>query len=271
MGTADYLAPEQALNSHEIDGRADVYGLGCTLYYLLTGRPPFPEGTLAQRIAQHQSTIPPDIRITRPDCPEVLGSICFKMLQKNPDHRFQSAMEVAGELEAWLQLQGVDMTPAKPDVVQLPARPDKGQSTESVVQAMHAAVAVANQGAIANVQSSIQLVGEYSAVTGNSQVVSDSSVGIGSSRISLGNEIGGQAFQSTSRSLLDTKTSGVWSANGRNWKMAAIVLAGLLLLAGLLVVVVMLTSETENATPDPQSVLLRIEHIVSSGFLESGC
>ena len=46
LGTADYLAPEQALNSHEIDGRADIYGLGCTLYYLLTGHPPFPEGTL---------------------------------------------------------------------------------------------------------------------------------------------------------------------------------------------------------------------------------
>ncbi len=55
LGTADYLAPEQALNSHKVDHRADIYGLGCTLYYLITGKPPFPEGTLAQRIAKHQT------------------------------------------------------------------------------------------------------------------------------------------------------------------------------------------------------------------------
>ena len=47
LGTADYLAPEQALDSHGVDHRADLYGLGCTLYYLLTGKPPFPDGTLA--------------------------------------------------------------------------------------------------------------------------------------------------------------------------------------------------------------------------------
>ena len=54
LGTADYLAPEQAVNSHKVDHRADIYGLGCSLYFLLTGHPPFPEGTLAQRIAKHQ-------------------------------------------------------------------------------------------------------------------------------------------------------------------------------------------------------------------------
>lgn len=267
LGTADYLAPEQALNSHEIDGRADIYGLGCTLYYMLTGHPPFPEGTLAQRIAQHQSTMPPDIRLDRPDCPERLGSICFKMLQKNPEHRFQTAIEVARELESWLHSQGVDVAAVKSDVVHLPARPDAGQSTESVAQAMHAAVAVANRGAISNVQSSIQLIGEYSAVTGNSQVVSDSLIGIGSSRISLGDEIQGQAFQSTSRSLLDTKASGLFPTDSGIWKTVAIVLGSLVLLAGLAVSVHLLTSKVENATPD-ESDQLREEAIDSSGLSE---
>ena len=69
LGTADYLAPEQALSSHDVDSRADIYSLGCTLYFLLTGHPPFPEGTLAQRIAKHQSKMPPDIRVDRPNCP----------------------------------------------------------------------------------------------------------------------------------------------------------------------------------------------------------
>ena len=73
LGTADYLAPEQAMNSHDVDSRVDVYGLGCTLYYALTGHAPFPEGTLAQRIAKHQSQMPADIRIDRPDCPAGAG------------------------------------------------------------------------------------------------------------------------------------------------------------------------------------------------------
>jgi serine/threonine protein kinase len=102
LGTADYLAPEQALNSHEVSPRADIYGLGCTLYFLLTGHPPFPEGTLAQRIAMHQTRMPKDIRAERPDCPQELCDICFKMMQKKPEQRFQTAQEVATALTVWL-------------------------------------------------------------------------------------------------------------------------------------------------------------------------
>ena len=69
LGTADYLAPEQAVDSHDVGPAADIYGLGCTLYFALTGHPPFPHGSLAQRIAGHQSRMPPDICAERPDCP----------------------------------------------------------------------------------------------------------------------------------------------------------------------------------------------------------
>ena len=65
MGTADYLSPEQAIDSHDIDYRSDIYGLGCTLYFLLTGQAPFPEGTLAQRIANHQTQQPTPIQELR--------------------------------------------------------------------------------------------------------------------------------------------------------------------------------------------------------------
>jgi len=95
LGTADYLAPEQALNSHTVDHRADIYGLGCTLYFLLTGRPPFPDGTLAQRIAKHQTEMPPSIKKLRPDCPGEIEGICVKMIQKDPQYRYQSATDVA--------------------------------------------------------------------------------------------------------------------------------------------------------------------------------
>jgi serine/threonine-protein kinase len=67
LGTADYLSPEQALDSHKVDLRSDVYSLGCTLYYLLTGAPPFPDGTLAQRLMAHQTKTPRPVRDKRPD------------------------------------------------------------------------------------------------------------------------------------------------------------------------------------------------------------
>lgn len=95
LGTADYLAPEQAINSHQVDHRVDIYGLGCTFYFLLTGRPPFSEGTLAQRIIKHQNEMPRSIRELRPDCPGELEGMCVKMLQKDPKYRYQTAGEVA--------------------------------------------------------------------------------------------------------------------------------------------------------------------------------
>jgi serine/threonine protein kinase len=100
------LAPEQARNSHNVDSRADIYSLGCTLYYLLTGHAPFPEGTLAQRILQHQSEAPSEIRKERPDCPQSLIAICNKMMAKKPEGRYQTAEEVAIALEHWLVDQG---------------------------------------------------------------------------------------------------------------------------------------------------------------------
>ena len=65
LGTADYLAPEQALDSHTVDARADIYSLGCTLYFMLTGQPPFTEGTLAQRLMAHQVKTPPPVESLR--------------------------------------------------------------------------------------------------------------------------------------------------------------------------------------------------------------
>ena len=102
MGTADYLAPEQAVNSHNVDHRADIYSLGCTLYYLLTGHPPFPEGSIAQRIAMHQTTEPEPITASREDCPQPLIEICSRMMKKNRDERFQNCGEVEQALKTFL-------------------------------------------------------------------------------------------------------------------------------------------------------------------------
>ena len=101
IGTADYLAPEQALNSHKVDHRVDIYGLGCTLYYLLVGKPPFPNGTVVQRIAQHQSVMPTDVYEFRPDCPKPLRNLCWQMIQKRPEDRVQTYDDVITQVKNW--------------------------------------------------------------------------------------------------------------------------------------------------------------------------
>ncbi len=101
LGTVDYLAPEQALGTADFDHRADIYSLGCTLYFLLTGHPPFPEGTLAQRILKHQTLQPRSILEERPDAPADLVELCQQMMAKNPAQRPQSADEIARALTDW--------------------------------------------------------------------------------------------------------------------------------------------------------------------------
>lgn len=102
LGTADYIAPEQAINSHDVDARADIYSLGCTLYYLLTGGPPFAEGSLAQRLMKHQLEQPRSILDIRPETPHDLVRICQKMMAKKREDRYQSALEVRQVLLNWL-------------------------------------------------------------------------------------------------------------------------------------------------------------------------
>jgi serine/threonine-protein kinase len=102
IGTVDYLSPEQALDSHKVDARVDIYSLGCTFYFMLTGDAPFPQGTIPQRLLQHQSAEPPDVHKIRPDCPEELIAICRKMMAKSADERYQSAAEVSQALSEYL-------------------------------------------------------------------------------------------------------------------------------------------------------------------------
>lgn len=135
LGTADYLAPEQALDSHLVDARADIYSLGCTLYYLLTGHPPFHKGVLAQRIAKHQTTMPPPIPDERPGCPPELAEICFKLVAKKPEDRYQSALEVSEVMQMWLLERGVtSYNPgASGSSLTLPATHLIGTATEDTI------------------------------------------------------------------------------------------------------------------------------------------
>lgn len=95
IGTPDYIAPEQALESHTVDIRADLYSLGCTFYHLLTGRVPFPTGTLLQKLNKHQNQEAPAVEALRPDVPPRVAAVIRKLLAKKPEDRYQTPAEVA--------------------------------------------------------------------------------------------------------------------------------------------------------------------------------
>jgi serine/threonine protein kinase len=98
LGTPDYMAPEQCVDPHAADGRADVYGLGCTLYELLAGQPPFvgPDyGSAFQKMRAHVEAPIPQIRERRPDVPQRLAVALERMLAKDPEGRFASPAAVA--------------------------------------------------------------------------------------------------------------------------------------------------------------------------------
>src|SRR5262249_20713826 len=103
LGTADYLSPEQALDSHSVDIRADIYSLGATFHYLLTGVPPFPDGTVAQKLIWHQTRQPKSVREYRGDVPADVVAIVERMMRKNPSERFTTPAELAEALAAFTQ------------------------------------------------------------------------------------------------------------------------------------------------------------------------
>src|SRR5262249_59891207 len=85
LGTFDYISPEQARAPRDVDVRSDLYSLGCTLFHMLTGRPPFPEGTVLQKLIQHQEEPPPDVCALNPLVPRDLATILMKLMAKDRD------------------------------------------------------------------------------------------------------------------------------------------------------------------------------------------
>ncbi len=98
MGTPDYIAPEQVMGSHGVDIRADLYSLGCTFYHLLTGRVPFPGGTLMQKLDGHRFHEAAAVESLRPDVPPEVAAIVRKLMAKRPEDRYQTPAELAEEL-----------------------------------------------------------------------------------------------------------------------------------------------------------------------------
>lgn len=102
LGTVDYLAPEQALDSSNVDIRADIYSLGATLYFLLAGHPVFPDGRAGQKLMWQQWRDPDPIDRVRPEVPAGLAAVVHKALVKKREDRFQTPAELAEALRPWV-------------------------------------------------------------------------------------------------------------------------------------------------------------------------
>lgn len=101
VSNCDRVSPEFARDYPDIDCRSDIYSLGCTLYFLLSGNPPFPESTTAQKLLWHQSREPQAIVSYRSDIPDPLNDVLGKMMAKDRDQRYQTAGEVVAALSPW--------------------------------------------------------------------------------------------------------------------------------------------------------------------------
>jgi serine/threonine-protein kinase len=99
VGTVDYMSPEQAADGRNVDARSDIYSLGCTMYALLSGEPPFQASSEVEVLVKHARESPPPIRNVDPR----LAAIAERMMQKDPGQRFQTAADVRNTLHAWRQ------------------------------------------------------------------------------------------------------------------------------------------------------------------------
>lgn len=111
VGTVDYMSPEQARDSRKINERSDIYSLGCTFYFLLTGSAPFPGGTLADKLARHHSAAPPDVREKSPGTSAELALLIQKMMAKQPVQRFANYQELILAIDQLLS-PAVELAPA---------------------------------------------------------------------------------------------------------------------------------------------------------------
>ncbi len=118
LGTPDFIAPEQSADSQSADIRADIYSLGCTLYYLLTGRPPFPSSSMRDTLRAQRTLEAVPLNQVRADVPPELAALVAKMMAKEPAHRFQTPNDVAEAIAPFYKKPHLDSPGAEPGVDQ---------------------------------------------------------------------------------------------------------------------------------------------------------
>ena len=138
VGTADYLSPEQIQNPRDITKASDIYSLGCTLYYAVTGKVPFPGGTAKNKAKRHLEETPWHPRRFNEEISDEFVDLIADMMEKSPTNRIQSAGEVAARLEPWSAdvspISGAQMTRSRWHAAPLPTERDEdfiGTDTDS--------------------------------------------------------------------------------------------------------------------------------------------
>jgi serine/threonine-protein kinase len=114
MGTPDYLSPEQGRNLAAADIRSDLYSLGCTMYFLLTGEVPFPGGTPLEKLERHAAVEPEPVEQLRPVVPPGVAALVRRLMAKNPADRPQTPAELAEAMEPFAEVRPVAWTPPRP-------------------------------------------------------------------------------------------------------------------------------------------------------------
>jgi serine/threonine protein kinase len=117
LGTFDYISPEQARDPRSADARSDLYSLGCTVFFMLAGRPPFADGTMVQKLLQHQQDAPPAIETLRPDVPGRFGAILARLMEKDPADRYQRPADLVADLVAFADDAGIELAVPRPVAV----------------------------------------------------------------------------------------------------------------------------------------------------------
>jgi serine/threonine protein kinase len=143
LGTADYMAPEQARDSHTADIRSDIYSLGCTLFHALAGQPPFRDSNVVRKMLRHASEPVPKLAAFNPAVPEGLQQIVEWMMAKDPAHRYPTPQRAAQALQVFLAA-GIEESPREAnhqmrlyldwletqhDAEELPKPPEDGESS----------------------------------------------------------------------------------------------------------------------------------------------
>ncbi|HYV39263.1 MAG TPA: serine/threonine-protein kinase [Gemmataceae bacterium] len=128
VGSMDYIAPEQTFDACAVDGRADIYGMGCSLYFALTGKPPFPGGSAKEKILRHRGEEPALLTERNPDVPARFAELVHHMMAKDPDKRLARVEMALQELMAW-----------SPSVTELPADRHDDSVFRQAVESLQAA------------------------------------------------------------------------------------------------------------------------------------
>lgn len=120
LGTFDYISPEQARDARAADIRSDLYSLGCTMFFMLVGRAPFADGTMVQKLLQHQQEPPPAIESLRADVPRRLAAAIRRLMAKRPEDRFERPATLEVELLAIADDEGIDLSLSRSAIETVP-------------------------------------------------------------------------------------------------------------------------------------------------------